>query len=198
MISTREKALQGACEIAKTYGFTQEMLERACCRMALSPAAASMIFPRGPVDVVSYIKDTADKSVLKFFRSLTDGDKKGIPLTISPPCRPGNVVQLALKERLKFIKPYSENWMTALQLIFKYESVHNVVRFNLFADELFFHATKSLHVTRSKRVAFKLSLSAISLASEMHLILDSSKNKVETELFLNSQIQNLMGDWCYA
>ena len=196
MITLQNEVLAHACSLSPKLGFTEKMLHRACKKANISLSAIPILFPHGAVDVVTHIKQCANKHALSRIRERYDREdpnSKFLPKYTASSQECVDIVTLGMVERLRYIYPYAEHWSTAMGLNSKHAKLLSTFEFALFVDELIFHATGKIDQCFVKQNIQRCSLGAISLMTEMHLIRDTSQSRFKTEELLCNLIKQLFG-----
>eukprot|EP00759_Apiculatamorpha_spiralis_P000443 PhF_6_TR10104/c0_g1_i1/m.15723/K18587/COQ9; ubiquinone biosynthesis protein COQ9 len=191
MLAARNNVLKAALQIVPQKGFTDATLVDAAAQLNLSPMVVGAMFPRGPVELVEHVMQTANLSVAtELAKVVTEQSKTTGSIWTSV-----DVVKFGLTHRLECIEPFSPHWSVAIALTMNPSSLPRAMLMTAYlVDEIAFHADKSSvpnnGVTWYMRRAV---LAGIYGGAELHMLGDSTPRKAQTKLFVNTQVDAL---WC--
>ena len=202
MQAARTKILQNALQHIPICGFTRETLEKTAIALDVSPLSTEVLFPRGPVELVEYVMNGANRSTIRalvevraYPKEEMDRDLSEVQERIQVPTykilgSPREVVKFSLTHRLKFIVPFASHWSTAIRLTLAPSSLTKSISLtSVLIDDIVYYATKGLSTSHGLRwYARRALLAGVYAAAELHLIGDLTEDKDQTINFIHTQV----------
>ena len=180
----RFDVLETALSHVKHHGWTEKSLKKALSDHHLSETAIGM-FPHGPVEIVLHLNLTLNDDLEDMMAQQMEARQfkaEVVPIK--------DVLEDAIKTRLKMIVPYINNWSDALALQLDPKVAPMVLQqFTDLIDDIWWYAgDESVDVTWYTRRA---AIAAVYAMTELYMLQDTCPDYSNTWTFLNRRLVDL-------